>query len=307
MPSPFSVTGAHPETIQAIQAWLDRSELRPPAPLSFRVAVGPPPDLSDDSRPSFRQGNVVIHSGGDPAGEVLIAWEGAPAVARLAGQALEAELILSPAACARLDECLRMFGIITLIFLLRRVGWHHVHAATAVDPQGRGWLLAGNTHAGKSTTAALLASRGWAVGCDDIAFLARQGSEVVVHAFRAPIALRPAGQELLAREGGQHFARRGKTLFTPEELGGRWIGTIHPDLILFTSVGTDYTLVQPLRGAKVLAELIRWSAWVALEPALAQSHLDLLNALARQARSYRVTLGLDLFRDPAILDTIIPS
>jgi hypothetical protein len=176
-----------------------------------------------------------------------------------------------------------------------------------VDPAGRGWLLAGNTHAGKSTTAALLASLGWAVGCDDIAFLARQGESVIVHAFRAPIALRPGGQELLARDGGRPFLPRGKTLFTPEELGGRWIGTIRPDLVLFTSVGTDYTSAQPIRGAEVLAELVRWSAWVALEPALAQSHLDLLNALARQARCLRVILGRDLFRDPSILDTIIPS
>jgi hypothetical protein len=57
----------------------------------------------------------------------------------------------------------------------------------------------------------------------------------------------------------------------------------------------------------VLAELVRWSAWVALEPFMAQSHLDLLNALARQARSFRVSLGRDLFRDPSLLDTIIPS
>jgi hypothetical protein len=238
---------------------------------------------------------------------VFITWEGAPASAWIRSQSPDIELTLSTAACARLDECLRGFGMVALIFLLRRTGWHHVHAATAVDPAGRGWLLAGNTHAGKSTTAALLATLGWAVGCDDIAFLARQEEGVVVHSFRTPIALRPGGQELLARSGGRPFAPRGKTLFTPEELGGRWIGTIRPDLILFTTVGTDYTSARPMRGSEVLAELVRWSAWVALEPALAQSHLDLLNALARQARSLRVILGQDLFRDPSVLATIVPS
>lgn len=302
--APFSVIGEHPELTQAIQAWLDGSELDPPCQLTVRVEIGTPPDLSTDRRPIFRQGNVLIHSGGSPSGEVVVSWEGAPAIARLIGQTTTLEMILSPDATLRLDECLRGFGMVALIFLLRRVGWHHVHAATAVDPAGRGWLLAGNTHAGKSTTAALLASRGWAVGCDDIAFLARSGEEVVVHAFRTPIALRPEGQEFLARQGGRLLLQRGKTLFTPEELGGRWIGTIHPDIILFTSVGTDYTSAQAIRGAEVLAELVRWSAWVALEPDLAQSHLDLLNALARQARCLRVTLGRDLFRDPSILTTI---
>jgi len=214
------------------------------------------------------------------------------------------DLVLSPGAHDRLDECLRGFGMVALIFLLRRVGWHHVHAATALDPSGRGWLVAGDTHAGKSTTAALLAGLGWAVGCDDIAFLAHTGQDIVVHAFRAPIALRPEGQELLSRHDGRLMPQRGKRLFTPEELGGRWIGTVRPDIILFTSVGTDCTSAQPIRGAELLAELVRWSAWVALEPDLAQSHLDLLNALARQARCLRVILGRDLFFDPSILTTI---
>lgn len=303
----FSVTGANPEITQAIQTWLDGSELVPPHPVSLRVTVESPPESAADTRPVFRQGTVLIRSGGEPEGEVLITWEAAPAAARITNDTLGAELILSPAACSRLDECLRGFGMVVLIFLLRRVGWHHVHGAIAVDPAGRGWLLAGNTHAGKSTTAALLATLGWAVGCDDIAFLALEAGEVVVRAFRTPIALRPKGQELLARLGGRLQAQRGKRLFTPEELGGRWIGRIHPDLVLFTTIGTDYTSARPIRGAEVLAELVRWSAWVALEPALAQTHLDLLNALARQARSYRVILGPDLFRDPSILDTITRS
>lgn len=307
MTTRFQVSGTHPEIVAGVQDWLDDSGLAPPGVLSLRVTVTRPDPPAPDPRPEFRQGAVLIYAGGTTTDEVLIRWEHAPAVARLDGSALHAELVLSPEACDRLPECLREFGIVALIFLLRRVGWHHVHAATAQDPQGRGWLLAGNTHAGKSTTAALLAGLGWAVGCDDIAFLARDGDQVVVHAFRAPIALRPRGQELLAARGGVPLEQRGKALFTPEELGGSWISTIHPDRILFTTVGTDYTSAEPIRGARILAELVRWSAWVALEPALAQSHLDMLNALARQARSYRVILGRDLFRDPALLDTIIPS
>jgi hypothetical protein len=307
VPSPFQVSGGPTDVVAAIQAWLDGSGLTPPDKLSIRVKVGPVEVPKADPRPAFRQGAVVIRSGGETTDGVLISWDLAGAIALLDGSTLQAKVILSPEACDRLPECLREFGIVVLIFLLRRVGWHHVHAATALDPSGRGWLLAGNTQAGKSTTAAYLASRGWAVGCDDIAFLARDGDSVVVHAIRSTIALRPGGQALLARQGGVPFAQRDKTLFTPEELGGHWISTIHPDLLLFTTVGTDRTSAEAIHGARVLAELVRWSAWVALEPALAQSHLDLLNTLARQARSFRVILGQDLFRDPSLLDTIIPS
>jgi hypothetical protein len=216
-------------------------------------------------------------------------------------------MTLSPMARDRLDECLRTFGMTVLIFLLRRLGWHHVHAATAVDPRGRGWLLAGNTHAGKSTTTALLASRGWAVGSDDISFLAARGSEVVVHAFRSPIAVRPGGVTLLGRNGGASLESRDKTAYWPEDLGGTWQAVIRPEMLYFPTVGAERTAFEPLRPVQVLAELVRWSAWVVLEPALAQGHLDLINLLARQGRGYRLTLGRDLFRDPAVLDTIVAT
>jgi hypothetical protein len=239
------------------------------------------------------------------ADPVRLDWDGAPASATIDGAA--GQMTLSPQACDILDECLRIFGMTVLIFLLRRVGWHHVHAATAVDPKGRGWLLAGNAHAGKSTTTALLAARGWAVGSDDISFLAAHGNDVVVHAFRSQIAIRPGGRALLGREGGACLEDRDKTGFWPEELGGRWQPTVRPEILLFPEVGEDRTAIQPLRPIHALAELVRWSAWVVLEPALAQGHLDLINRLARQGRGFRLTLGRDLFGDPAVLNTIIPT
>jgi len=54
-----------------------------------------------------------------------------------------------------------------------------------------------------------------------------------------------------------------------------------------------------------VAGLVRWSAWVMLEPERAQQHLDLLARLAAQVRGYRVVLGRDLFRHPARLQELI--
>jgi hypothetical protein len=44
---------------------------------------------------------------------------------------------------------------------------------------------------------------------------------------------------------------------------------------------------------------------VALEPELAQAHLDLIARLARQARRYRVVLGEDLFVKPDRLGELV--
>ncbi len=216
------------------------------------------------------------------------------------------DVILSPEAALKVKASFRTFFPTVLLFLLRRAGWHHVHGATAIDPCGRGWLVTGNTRAGKSTLAALLASRGWPVGTDDNAFLAAGAERVVVMASYAPIALRRGGQELLAPKVGGFNPARGRYACTVEQLGGAWAPWVDPQVLWFPTVGTDRTIVEPITSREALTELVRWSAWVILEPELAQGHLELLKRLAGQARSFRATLGRDLFDNPDRLSELIP-
>lgn len=283
-----------------LAAWVAGGRLHPPRAVTLDVRVVERPALHSREGQLFEQPGVEIRSGGRQGG-VQISWRQAPAVAELSLGSSCATVLLSPAAVARLEECQNTFLTTVLIFLLRRAGWHHVHAATAIDPRGRGWLLAGNARAGKSTTTAWLASRGWSVGTDDMAFLA-PGQRVAVQAYRGPIALRPEGQALLQCTGGAFLERRGKMGFWPEELGARWAQRVEPDLILFPSIGGERTEVERLGAGDALTRLVRWSAWVLLEPELAQEHLDLLTRLAAQAPAYRVTLGSDLFAHPERLE-----
>ena len=306
MTGAIDIDCADPTLGAAVERWLDEGRLEPPIRLKLEISVGPVDAAAGDgSRPSFHQPGVTILSGGSDR-RVTISWDSWPAIAELAPGSTTAVVRLSPQAAARLDECLRQFMIVVLIFLLRRAGWHHVHGAITIDPRGRGWLLAGNSRAGKSTTAALAASRGWAVGTDDIAFLAQSTPDrVEARAFRTRLALRPGGEDLLARSGGLPLEGRGKVGFWPEELGGSWIAQIEPEVLLFTQIGAGETTVEPMRPGDVLAELVRWSAWVALEPELAQGHLDLLSRLGAQARAFRVTLGRDLFDQPDRLERLV--
>src|SRR6185436_19838192 len=176
---------------------------------------------------------------------------------------------------------LRSFLLVTLIFLWKRDGHFHMHAGTAVDPSGRGWLLVGNSQSGKSTTTALLAARGWAVGTDDIAFLTAAGERAGVVGFRSPIALRPGGAELLGRTGGVTMPARGKTGYWPEDLGARWVQTVEPDIVVFTEVSGPATKMTRASPAEVMRGLLQWSIWVMFEPTGAQEHLDLLSRLGR--------------------------
>jgi len=284
-----------PLTSTWLQGWVDTLRLSPPEPLSISVrVVRGQLDEDGDQRTPFCQPYVEIR-GGPPQGDLRIRWLVGPAHGTIGFGSRVAEVVLGPDALADRERLVQTFLTTVLLFLLRRAGWHHVHAATARDPRGRDWLFAGNAQAGKSTTAAYLATCGWGVGGDDATYLARKGERVEAVAQRSTIALRPGGYELLGLSGGTSARGGRKTAFYPEELGGEWLPRVTPEILILPKVEGATTRAEPVRPREALVELVRWSAWVALEPALAQEHLDMLNALARQARCYRLFLGPDLF------------
>jgi hypothetical protein len=288
-----------------LEGWVVSLQLVPPRSVAMVVRVGHLPPAAGDAREPYRQPQLEIRSG-PPQGDVRVAWLAGPARAVIAPGSRTAEVEIGPEALADRERLAQSFLAAVLILLLRRAGWHHVHAAIARDPGGRDWLFAGDAQSGKSTTAALLATWGWAVGSDDITFLARNGSSVEAVAQRAPIALRPEGLDLLGLSGGTAVRGGRKTAFFPEELGGTWAARVAPDVLVLPRVEGEATRADPVRAPEALVELVRWSAWVALEPALAQEHLDLLTALARQTRCYRLALASDLFARRDLLMELVP-
>lgn len=302
-PSAIAVHAADAVVRAGLETWLAELRIAAPAGLALDVAVTDALPALDGER-VFEQPEVGFVRGANGRG-LRIVWDEAPAAADIPAGARTATVRMSPAAAALLDQSLRNFFMAVVIILLRRAGWYHLHAATAIDPDSRGWLFAGDAHCGKSTTAALLAASGWQVGTDDAAFLETRDRRVIVHTCRAPIALRPGGRSLLARSGGIELPDRGKVGYFPEDLGGVWTPLVSPEIVIFTSVGEDQTTGARISSAAALAELVRWSAWVMLEPDLAQDHLNALTRLTAQARCYRVTLGRDLFARPNRLSELV--
>jgi hypothetical protein len=288
-----------------VSEWLLESQMPIPAGFRLQLLVTEQIPTLDDPRPLYTQADVEIRAG-EPLGWVHIGWRSAPAIARIEEHAPVAHLRLSPAAIADPERLFRSFLLIVMIFLWRRDGRYHMHGGTAVDSRGRGWLLAGNSGTGKSTTIALLASRGWQVGTDDIAFLTASDGRAAVLGFRSPIALRPGGYGLLACEGGVKLERRGKTGFQPEDLGGSWLGSVEPDFVVFTSLGGTQTKLTPMPPTEAMKSLLQWSPWVMFEATAAQEHLDLLARLGRQARCYQAVLAPDLFTAPGALEDFLP-
>ena len=230
---------------QTIADWLRDSLLPLPQDLKWDVGLVDEPVAWNDPREAFAQPGLRIRAG-QPGGTVRIETPDPLAWAEVEEHAPAATIRLLPSALEAMDRLLPTFFLVTLIFSLRRRGLHHVHGASVLDHSGRGWLLLGNSNSGKSTTAALLASRGWGIGTDDIAFLGEQCDRVGVTGFRSRIAVRPGGMALLQASGGIHLERRNKTGFWPEELGTRWIQDIVPEIVVFTAVGEGPTRLVPL-------------------------------------------------------------
>jgi hypothetical protein len=289
-----------------LEDWIAATCLVPPTPLTIAVHFSPTPLADDgDIRAPVLQPQVEIRSG-PPQGDVSIRWLEGPARARIAAGVHTAEVELGPEALADRERLARPFLVYVLVFLLRRVGWHHVHAATARDPSGRDWLFAGNAESGKSTTAALLSTWGWAVGSDDITYLAKNDGVVDAVAQRERIALRPGGFALLGLSGGTAARGGRKMAFFPEELGGSWAARVTPRILILPRVMGEQTRAELVGQREAFFELAHWSPWAAFEPAFAQEHLDLLGALARQARCYRLTLAPDVFARRDFLMELIP-
>ncbi len=275
-----------------------------PSGLRFSLDVVDFLPVIDDSRNEYRQGPIRIRAG-EPLGWVNVSWPG-HAVARIEEYRPGARVLLTRESRNDFEKFARGFLLIVLIFLWKRDRRFHVHAGTARDPAGRGWMLAGNSGTGKSTTIALLARRGWEVGADDISFLVDCGERVGVMGFRERIALRPGGADQLGLPDAPAPERRGKSALWPEELGGRWVATVEPDVVVFTGGLGSRTVLSRAEPRDILAGLIQSSAWVMFEKTGATEHLELLARLGRQARFYHATLGPDLFQHPEALAGFLP-
>ncbi len=303
MSSEVTLRVQHPRLAALVREWLAGARLDLPRSVTLSVDVAPLPIAPVDARVVFREGRVAIRSG-PPVHTVSLEWEPRLGRAILAPGSTHAHVIVTEAAIEREQELLRSFLLDVVILLLRRVGLHHVHGAALVDPKGRGWLFAGTSGSGKSTTTALLARNGWTVGTDDIAFLTAStppGSCEVV-CWRERLALREDAVIAAGAAGGTDLGARAKQGWFPEELGATWAARVTPDFLLFPSTDhPDVTTITPIKPRDAITRLMRWSPWVALEADLADEHLALFAQLARQTRAFDINLGRDLFANPGRL------
>ena len=205
---------------------------------------------------------------------------------------------IKPQIASKVAAMLPTVGMLTLIFALRRVGWHHLHGATLEAPDGIGWLLIGTSGSGKSTTAALLSRAGWRIGGDDALFLAHRGSAIVAYPWRAPIGLRSDVVRMFGFEGAAGTtAADEKRRTTLQSLGGDSTALIEPRALALLSLSDRHSSRTVARQSEAMAALLGQGAWIAMEQQFADSYLKVLERLVRQSCSVNIRIGRELGAD----------
>jgi hypothetical protein len=174
------------------------------------------------------------------------------------------------------------------IVRLRSRGRFHMHAAGAVDPAGRGWLLVGENGAGKSTLTYALARAGWKALGDDGVILERTTGGIIAHAWREPLCVSRA----LTAEFPELAANT--AIPFPDDERERIpmrcaIAQRAPVAALVFLRRGDRDVIEPVPPAEALTLLVRQSMWVLMADGYAASNLSVLQELAAQARVFRLT------------------
>ena len=172
------------------------------------------------------------------------------------------------------------------IVRLRQRGRYLLHAAGAVDPRGRAWLLSGDSGSGKSTLAYALARQGWRSLGDDGVVIETAGSEIIARAWRDPLmvsgSLSHTFPEMEGREAeaSAFDPRRRAPVAVP-------LADRAPIAAVIFVRRAAARSIERLTAVDALGALVRQSPWVILGDRHAAAHLAALTRLASRP-AYRL-------------------
>lgn len=167
------------------------------------------------------------------------------------------------------------------IVRLRQRGRYLVHAAGAVDPKGRAWLLAGDSGSGKSTLAYALARDGWTVLGDDGVLIERAGHGLLAHAWRDPLRVSLTLAGIFPEVGSPSLRRAVGDARERVSIVARGARSAPVAAIVLIERAAEFAIAA-VSPVSALAALVRQSPWVILDDAYARPHRELLGHAASQ-------------------------
>ena len=264
-----------------------------------------PPGLTPSGgAPLLRFGGVQVHA---LDGEVLrlVGTSTARGQIELAAKRATISAHAASSIPAGSPLALDVYSMLTLAaaFLVGRLGGALVHAGGVVDPEGRAWLLVGDTHAGKTTTCvSLVSAGGWRFLADDQVVL-RFGSDGVLFAEGWP-------RRAHLDEGYDDVVVTGTraTVDLRTRWGDRWMPRAPLGGVLVPHVDAERsTSLSVAADAAAFAALVRQSPWLMADRAMAGDVMALLRDAASHP-AFSLSLGRDSYaRGDVLAERLAPA
>ncbi|MBX3331256.1 MAG: hypothetical protein KF722_12685 [Nitrospira sp.] len=198
---------------------------------------------------------------------------------------------------------------LVLIELLRHRGLYTIHA-TALEKNGRGVLIPGNSGRGKTTSFISLLRSGYRYLSDDHPLLRDAGDHVDLLPF--PIKINVTEDTIAffpeLRNAPDHLLHPGfpKRAFYAEELYSTAIGEhCRPSLVMFPHVvDAPHSHLEPLSKSRAL-ELLLPQALLVYDQDVARREFQVLAKLVQQVDCYRLHFGRDILDLPKLITPLL--
>jgi len=198
-----------------------------------------------------------------------------------------------------------------LVRLLRPLGLFSLHAASLLAPDGMGVLIVGRSGSGKSTITIGLIRKGWGYLSDDAVLLRKGADAVEALALRSHcfIDAQAAGDYLDFRLGEKVSDASGgqrQRVYVEEAYPGQAVRTCVPQILVFSRIVPEpNSTLQPVSRVAALKNLLTESGSQLFDQFTMAHHMEVLKTLLLQTKIYELRAGLDLHRDPLILERLL--
>lgn len=204
----------------------------------------------------------------------------------------------------------RDFFMRSLLLLLRRANAYGLHA-NGISHADQGLLLVGPSGSGKTTLTLSLRQAGWRALGDDVVALRPMADGVRALALQRGFACTSQTvtffPHLRTERAPQLDTVRQKQWLAPTSADDEQLCTgCRPTVLLFpTIIDEACSRLTPLDATQTLLGLMEQSAALFVEPRSAARQMAILHQLGRQARSYRLGLGRDVYTDPLAVAALL--
>jgi hypothetical protein len=261
-----------------------------------------PPYFSDADALPHGQRILSVYAAAD--GQALLHYhDGALVTAPLApagvGSAPVVQGVITPSAMVhgRFED----ITFTSLAPLLRRRGYYLAHAFAAAREE-QCVLIVGPSQSGKTTTGLSLLLAGWELLANDVVLLHARPDGVYALATPGDIGIRPGSFDLLpglrawvaAAAPGKRQGSEAVTISGQRLVNGRWAAPRRVNVLFAPHISRQaQSTLKPLPRAVALARLMEESVDRWDQPTL-DAHVNVLETLCRQARTFTLHLGQDV-------------